>query len=47
MRHGAAAIQALYDQASGKEMQKDYFQDATLISGENFAKFKDTLGCKS
>ncbi|WP_245513552.1 MULTISPECIES: substrate-binding domain-containing protein [unclassified Mesorhizobium] len=46
-KHGAAAIQALYDQATGKEMQKDYFQDATLISGENFAKFKDTLGCKS
>lgn len=45
-KHGAAAIQALYDQVNGKEMQKEYFQDATLISGENFAQFKDALGCK-
>lgn len=45
-KHGAAAIQALYDEASGKPMAKEYFQDATLINAANFAGHKEALGCK-
>lgn len=45
-KHGAAAIQALYDQASGKPMEMTYYQDATLINPANFAEYKDTLGCQ-
>ncbi|WP_442580950.1 substrate-binding domain-containing protein [Mesorhizobium sp. ASY16-5R] len=45
-KHGAAAIQALYDEANGKPMAKEYFQDATLINAANFGQYKDTLGCK-
>lgn len=45
-KHGAGAIQALYDQTQGKPMQMAYYQDATLINADNFAQYKDTLGCK-
>jgi L-arabinose transport system substrate-binding protein len=45
-KHGAAAVQALYDQAHGKPIQADYFQDATLIDPANFGRFRTTLGCK-
>lgn len=45
-KHGAAAVQALYDQTQGKPMKADYYQDATLINGSNFAEYKGKLGCK-
>ena len=46
-KHGAAAIQALYDQAKGlKPMQATYYQDATLINSGNFSEYKKTLSCK-
>ncbi len=45
-KHGAAAIQALYDQAEGKPMQKTYYQDATMVNAASFPKLKSTLGCK-
>lgn len=45
-KHGAAAVQALVDNANGKPMAKEYFQDATLINTANFGGMKETLGCK-
>ncbi|MCP3387809.1 substrate-binding domain-containing protein [Bradyrhizobium sp. CCGB12] len=45
-KHGAAAIQALYDQAKGKPMKETYYQDATLINRDNFDQYKPALGCK-
>lgn len=46
-KHGAAAIQALYDQAkNNKPMDEAYYQDATFVTPENFATHKAALGCK-
>jgi L-arabinose transport system substrate-binding protein len=45
-KHGAAAIQALFDQAKGTAMKASYYQDATLINASNFGELKKTLGCK-
>jgi L-arabinose transport system substrate-binding protein len=45
-KHGAAAVQALYDLAKGAPMKATYFQDATLINADNFGELKKTLGCK-
>lgn len=46
-KHGAAAIQALYDNIkNGKPLAETYYQDATLITPENFGEYKTTLGCK-
>lgn len=46
-KHGAAAIQALYETVKdGKPLQATYYQDATLISPANFTELKPTLGCK-
>jgi L-arabinose transport system substrate-binding protein len=45
-KHGAAAIQALYDQAKGKPMKETYYQDAILINPDNFGQYKASLGCK-